>query len=122
MTRSAVATRLRRPALLTRVASAVRASSAEALVFSVAAVVALLHALDDAFLLPGGGVPLTQHALAASIALVASVLAVVRFPSLRPCIRAAATVAFGVLVTRTGDRDGLLIADEAGMMANEGTG
>ena len=89
MTASAVATPLRRAPLLTRVASAVRARSAEALVFSVAAVVALLHALDDAFLLPGGGVPLTQHALAASIALVASVLAVLRFPSLRPGIRAA---------------------------------
>ena len=64
MTASAVATPPRRAPLLTRVASAIRARSAEALVFSVAAVVALLHAFDDAFLFPGGGVPLTQHALA----------------------------------------------------------
>src|SRR3954466_1406571 len=122
MTRSAVATRLRRPALLTRVASAVRASSAEALVFSIAAVVALLHALDDAFLLPGGGVPLTQHALAASIALVASVLAVVRFPSLRPGIRAAVAFTFGVLAAVNGGRHALHIVDEGGMTANDVTG
>jgi hypothetical protein len=83
VTASAVATPLGRTPLLTRVANAIRARSAESLVFSVAAVVALLHALDDAFLLPGGGVALTQHALAATIALVASVLALLRFPSLR---------------------------------------
>src|SRR3954465_8035260 len=102
MTRSAVGTRLRRAPLLTRVAGAGRARSAGAVVFSVAAVVALLHALDDAFLLPGGGVPLTQHALAASIALVASALAVVRFPSLRPGIRAAVAFPFGVLAAVNG--------------------
>src|SRR4051794_7274772 len=122
MTRSAVATRLRRPALLTRVASAVRASSAEALVFSIAAVVALLHALDDAFLLPGGGVPLTQHALAASIALVATVLAVVRFPSLRPGIRAAVAFTFGVLAAVNGGRHAFHIVNEGGMTANDVTG
>src|SRR3954454_9375330 len=122
MTRSAVATRLRRPALLTRVASAVRASSAEALVFSIAAVVALLHALDDAFLLPGGGAPLTQHALAASIALVATVLAVLRFPSLRPGMRAAVAFTFGVLAAVNGGRHALHIVNEGGPTANDVTG
>src|SRR4029079_2723212 len=97
VTASAVATPLGRAPLLTRVTSAIRARSAEALVFSFAAVVALLHALDDAFLLPGGGVPLTQHALAASIALVASVVAVIRLPSMRPGVRAAVAFTFGVL-------------------------
>src|SRR3954454_21749541 len=53
MTASAVATPGRRAPLLTRVASAVGARSAEGLPFGVTAVVALLHALDDAFLLPG---------------------------------------------------------------------
>jgi uncharacterized protein len=122
MTRSAAATRLRCAPLLTRVASAVRARSAEALVFSVAAVVALLHALDDAFLLPGGGVPLTQHALAASIALVASVLAVVRFPSLRPGIRAAVAFTFGVLAAVNGGRHAFHVVNESGMTANDVTG
>jgi uncharacterized protein len=122
MTASAVATPLRRAPLLTRVASAVRARSAEARVFSVAAVVALLHALDDAFLLPGGGVPLTQHALAASIALVASVLAVVRFPSLRPGVRAAVAFTFGVLAAVNGGRHAFHILNEGGTTANDVTG
>ena len=122
MTASAVATPLRRAPLLTRVASAVRARSAEALVFSVAAVVALLHALDDAFLLPGGGVPITQHALAASIALVASVLAVVRFPSLRPGIRAAIAFTFGVLAAVNGGRHAFHIVNDGVTTANDVTG
>src|SRR3954467_14549041 len=122
MTTSAEATPLRHAPLLTRVASAVRARSAEALVFSVAAVVALLHALDDAFLLPGGGVPLTQHALAASIALVASVLAVVRFPSLRPGVRAAVAFTFGVLAVGTGGRHAFHVVNEGGTTPNDVTG
>lgn len=109
--------------LPTRVASPRRrARSAEALVFGVAAAVALLHALDDAFLLPGGGVPLTQHALAAAIALVASVLAVVRFPALRPGLRAALAFTFGVLAIVNGGRHAFHIVDEAGMTANDVTG
>src|SRR3954471_14663345 len=122
MTTSAEATPLRHAPLVTRVASAIRARSAEALVFSVAAVVALLHGLDDAFLLPGGGVPFTQHALAASIALVASVLAVVRFPSLRPGIRAAVAFTFGVLAAVNGGRHAFHIVNEGGMTANDVTG
>ena len=59
MTASAVAPPQRTASPLTRIASAVRARSAEALVFSVAAALALVHALDDAFLLPGPSVPLT---------------------------------------------------------------
>jgi uncharacterized protein len=122
VTASAVATPLGRAPLPTRAASSIRARSAEALVFSVAAVVAVLHALDDAFLLPGGGVPLTQHALAASIALVASVLAVVRFPSLRPGIRAAVAFTFGVLAAVNGGRHALHIVNEGGTTANDVTG
>jgi uncharacterized protein len=122
VTASAVATPLGRAPLPTRAASSIRARSAEALVFSVAAVVAVLHALDDAFLLPGGGVPLTQHALAASIALVASVLAVVRFPSLRPGIRAAVAFTFGVLAAVNGGRHAFHIVNEGGTTANDVTG
>src|SRR5215210_8547548 len=122
MTASAVATPLRRAPLLTRVVSAIRTRSAEARVFTVAAVVALLHALDDAFLLPDGGVPLTEHALAASIALVASVLAVVRFPSLRPGIRAAVAFTFGVLAAVNGGRHAFHVVNEGGTTANDVTG
>src|SRR3954447_22457874 len=122
MTRSAAATRLRCGPPATRIASALRARSAEAVVFSVAAVAALLHALDDAFLLPGGGVPLTQHALAASIALVASVLAVVRFPSLRPGVRAAVAFTFGVLAVVNGGRHAFHVVNEGGTTPNDVTG
>src|SRR5215212_10100042 len=122
MTASAVATPLRRPPLLTRVASARRARSAEAQVFSVAAAVALLHALDDAFLLPGGGVPVTRHALAAAIALVATALAVVSFPALRPGVRAAVAFSFGVLAAVNGGRHAFHILNEGGLTANDVTG
>ena len=90
--------------LLARVAGAVRVRSAEALVFSAATLVALVHALDDAFVLPGGGVPLTQHALAAGLAVVSSVVAIWAFPSLRPGVRAAIAWTFGVLAAVNGGR------------------
>jgi dienelactone hydrolase len=124
MTASAVATPPRAASLLTRLAGAVRARSAEALVFSVAAAFALAHALDDAFLLPRPGVPLTQHALAAGIALVATVAAVVSFPSLRPGVRAAIAFTFGVLALVNGGRhvqhmlmDGTTANDVTGALA-----
>jgi hypothetical protein len=90
--------------LLARIAGAVRVRSAEALVFSAATLVALVHALDDAFVLPGGGVPLTQHALAAGLAVVSSVVAIRAFPSLRPGVRAAIAWTFGVLAAVNGGR------------------
>lgn len=121
MTASAVATPPRAGSLLTRIASAVRARSAEALVFSVAAALALAHALDDAFLLPGPGVPLTQHALAAAIALVATVAAVVTFPSLRPGVRAAIAFTFGALALVNGGRHVHHILTD-GTTANDVTG
>jgi pimeloyl-ACP methyl ester carboxylesterase len=121
MTASAVATPPR-PAVLTRIASAVRARSAEALVFSGAAVVALLHAFDDAFLFPRGGVPLTQHALAFGIALVASVVAAARFSSLRPGLRAAVAFTFGVLAAVNGGRHAHHIVIDGGATGHDVTG
>ena len=55
----------------------------ETLVFRVAAGLALLHALDDAFVHRGPGLGLGQHALAGAIAIVAAVAAIVAFPTLR---------------------------------------
>jgi pimeloyl-ACP methyl ester carboxylesterase len=93
-------------------------------VFSTAAVHALAHAFDDAFLLPRGGVPLTQHALAAAIALVATVLAIVKFDSLRPGLRAAVAFTFGALALPNGGRhlhhilhDGTTANDVTGVLA-----
>ena len=121
MTAAAVASPPRATSLLTRAASAVRTRSAEALVFSVAAVLALAHALDDAFLLPGPGVPVTQHALAAAIALAATVVAVVHFPSLRVGVRAALAFSFGVLALVNGGRHVHHIVMD-GATANDVTG
>jgi dienelactone hydrolase len=104
MTDLAVATPARVASPLTRSWTAVRARTTEALVFRVAAVLALAHAFDDAFLLPGPGVPLTQHALAAAIALVATVAATATFSSLRPGIRAATAFTFGALALVNGGR------------------
>jgi dienelactone hydrolase len=121
MTATAVATPPRPASLLTRIASRLRARSAEALVFSGAASVALLHALDDAFLLPGPGVPLTQHALAAAIALVATVTAILTFPSRRPGVRTAIAFTFGALAIVNGGRHVHHILGE-GATANDVSG
>ena len=56
--------------------------------FVAATLVALLHALDDAFLNRQPGAPLGQHALAAFISVVAAVAAIVAFPRSRPGVRA----------------------------------
>jgi pimeloyl-ACP methyl ester carboxylesterase len=104
LTAATVAPPRARPSLLSRLAGAARARSTEALVFSGATAVALLHALDDAFLLPGPGVPLGQHALAAAIAVVASVAAVLAFPRLRPGLQSATAFTFGVLAAINGGR------------------
>lgn len=98
-----------------------RTRSAEAVVFSVAAVLALAHAVDDALLLPGDGVPLFRHGLALAIALLATVGAIVRFDALRPGVRAATAFTFGVLATINGGRHAHHIVAE-GVTANDVTG
>ena len=71
-------------------------------VFIAATLVALLHALDDAFLNRQPGVPLGQHALAALISVAAAAAAVVAFPRSRPGVRAAIALVFGVLALVNG--------------------
>ncbi len=73
-----------------------RHRSREALLFIVAVAVAVVHALDDAFLGRQPGVGLGQHALAGLLALLAGAAAVVAFPRLRPGLRATVAIAFGV--------------------------
>ena len=90
-------------------------------IFAAAVSVALLHAFDDAFLLPGGGVPLTQHALAFAIALGASALAVWRFRSFRPGVQAALAFTFGALAMVNGGRHAHHVLNE-GWSANDVTG
>ena len=96
----------------------------ETLVFRVATVVALLHALDDAFFNRQPGVPLGQHALAAVVSLAAGIGALVAFPALRPGLRAAVALAFGVLAAVNGamhvvhvTKDGPAHSDLTGVLA-----
>jgi uncharacterized protein len=74
-----------------------RYRSGEPLVFGVAVVVLLVHALDDAFLHRQAGVAMGQHAVAAAIAVCAGVAGAAAFPFLRPGLRAGLAFAFGAL-------------------------
>ena len=93
-------------------------------VFRGAIAVALLHALDDAFLNRQPGVALDQHALAAVISLGPGIGAIVAFPRLRPGFRAAIALAFGVLAIVNGTLhvahisvDGAAASDYTGVFA-----
>jgi uncharacterized protein len=96
----------------------------ETTAFRAATAVAILHALDDAFLNRQPGVDLDQHALAAVISLAAGTGAVVAFPRLRPGFRAAISFMFGVLAIVTGalhvrhiSLDGAAASDYTGVLA-----
>ena len=87
----------------------------ETLVFWAATGAALLHALDDAFFNRQPGVDLDQHAPAAFIALAAGIGAMLAFPRLRPGLRAAVALVFGVLAVVNGTQHVVHIgADELG--------
>jgi uncharacterized protein len=80
----------------------IRRIRGEAAVFAAATAVALVHALDDAFVHRGPGLGLGQHAPAGLIALAAGVAGIVAFPSLRPGLRAALALSFGGLALVNG--------------------
>jgi hypothetical protein len=103
--------------------SAIRNRGWETLVFWAATGVAILHALDDAFLNRQPGADLDQHALAAAIALVAGIGAIVGFPRLRPGFRAAIAFVFGVFAIVNGalhvrhiSLDGAAASDYTGVL------
>jgi hypothetical protein len=72
------------------------------LVFSGATAIALVHALDDAFLNRQPGVGADEHALAALIALTIGIAGVIAFPRLRPGLRAGLALVFGILALVNG--------------------
>jgi poly(3-hydroxybutyrate) depolymerase len=74
----------------------------ETVIFAVAMAIALVHALDDAFLHREPGVGLGQHALAAVVSLVLGLGAVAAFRYLRPAARAAMAFFFGVVAAVNG--------------------
>lgn len=96
----------------------------ETVAFRSATVVALLHAIDDAFVNRQPGVALGQHALAAAIALAGGIAAIVVFPQLRPGLRAGVALVFGVLAIVNGALhaahiylDGAAASDYTGVLA-----
>ena len=98
--------------------------SGEALVFAIATALALVHALDDAFVHRGPGLGVGQHALAAAISVAAGIAGVLAFPSLRPGLRAALAFAFGGLALVNGmlhvihiDKHGAAGSDVTGALA-----
>ena len=71
-------------------------------VFVIATLVALVHAVDDAFVHRGPGLGLSQHALAGLVALAAGVGAIIVFPRLRPGLQAALSFSFGLFALVNG--------------------
>ena len=74
----------------------------ETRVFAGATIVALVHALDDAFVNRQPGVDVGQHAPAAAIALAVGVGAIAVFPRVRPGLRAAVSLVFGIFAIVNG--------------------
>jgi alpha-beta hydrolase superfamily lysophospholipase len=96
----------------------------EALVFTAASAVGLLHGLDDAFVHRGAGVGLGTFALAAALAIAAALGGAVAFPRLRPGLRAVLALTFGALAATNGAMhlrhvmsDGLAGGDVTGLLA-----
>jgi uncharacterized protein len=95
--------------------------SREAIVFSAATAVALIHALDDAFFHRQPGVALGQHAGAAALSLALGAAAIYVFPYLRPALRSAIALLFGALATVNGMLHVKHVAD-SGAAASDLTG
>jgi uncharacterized protein len=74
----------------------------EALIFTAVTAVALVHALDDAFVHRGPGLGIGQHALAGALAIAAAVGGVLAFGGLRAGLRAALAFSFGGLALVNG--------------------
>ena len=98
--------------------------SGEWLVFTAATLVALVHALDDAFVHRGPGLGAGELVLAAAVALGAALAGVLAFPFLRPGVKAALALCFGVLAGVNGAMhlnhvraDGPAGADVTGVLA-----
>jgi uncharacterized protein len=95
--------------------------SREALIFSAATAVALVHALDHAFFHRQPGVGLGQHALAAAVSLVLGLGAIYAFPLVRPALRSALALLCGALASVNGMLHVKHIAD-SGAAASDVTG
>ncbi len=79
-----------------------RWAAGETRVVAVATALALVHAVDEALVHRERGVGVGQHALAALAALAVGLAGVAAFPLLRPGLRAAVALVFGVLALVNG--------------------
>jgi uncharacterized protein len=79
-----------------------RHRSGEGLVFSLATLLILVHALDDALVHRQPGVGIGQHALAVAVTLGAAMAGAIAFPFLRPGLRAWGAFGFGALALVNG--------------------
>ena len=95
--------------------------SREALAFSAATAVVLVHAMDDAFFHRQPGVAVGQHAAAAALTLAIGLGAVYAFPYARPGLRSAIALLFGSLATVNGMLHVKHVAD-SGAGASDVTG
>lgn len=102
-------------------ASRMARQAPETAIFAAAMAVALLHALDDAFLHRGAGVGLGQHVLAAVVSLVLGLGAVYAFGRARPAARSALAFFFGALALVNGALHVMHVAAE-GLAASDLTG
>src|SRR4051795_6764112 len=75
---------------------------AEALWFTGATAVWVLHGLDDAFLGRQPGVPIGQHLVAALVTVALAALAIFAFPRARPGVRSLLALTFGVFALADG--------------------
>ena len=96
----------------------------ETVAFTAATAVALVHALDDAYVHRGAGLGIGQHALAGLIAVAAAAAGMLAFPRLRPGLRAALAFSFGALAIVNGtlhvvhaERHGAAGGDITGILA-----
>jgi uncharacterized protein len=101
-----------------------RRADGEAVLFTAAGAVGVVHALDDAFVHRGPGVGAGEFALAALVAIVVWAAGSASFPRLRPGLRAALALTFGALAVANGGShvahvasDGVAAADVTGLLA-----
>ncbi|MDQ3849429.1 MAG: alpha/beta hydrolase [Actinomycetota bacterium] len=84
----------------------------EQLVFRSATIVALLHALDDAFVNRQPGVGADQHLVAGLVALAIAALAILAFARVRPGLRSLLALLFGVMALANGVQHVIHIATD----------
>lgn len=94
---------------------------AEALWFTGATAVWVLHGLDDAFLDRQPGVPIGQHLVAVLVTVALAALAIFAFPRARPGVRSLLALTFGVFALADGMLHVLHVAGQ-GPAASDLTG